>query len=234
MKRNHILILIALSLIPLVFSTIIPFASAKRLNLNILSSEGNHVYDHESQLYVSSFQEGNQYTINVFISSFWDTDVLIKISDTPYILAGKMVDTITNTDEIMHFNASRTGDHYIQITSKSGSGFFDIRIDEGITNSATGPLRDFFGSTYLLVLILPSTIILLIGVVISLFLKKQNKKKKDNLYPWRKKSSENLYRKKETNVYRKKEKEEEYFCTFCGSKIEKSQQTCSNCGTTQE
>ena len=151
-------------------------------------------------------------------------DLFIKISDTPYILAGKMVDTITNTDEIMHFNASRTWEHYIQITSKSGSGFFDIRIDEGITNSATGPLRDFFGSTYLLVLILPTIIILLIGIGISLFLKKWSRD--DNLYPWRKKSSE--------NIYRKKGKEEENFCSFCGSKIEKSQQICSNCGTTQE
>jgi len=69
----------------------------------------------------------------------------------------------------MHIMASRTGDHYIQITSKSGSGFFDIRIDDGITNSATGPLREFSGSLYLIVLILPSAIILLIGIGINMF-----------------------------------------------------------------
>ena len=217
MKRKNVLILIIISLIPLLFSTIIPYTSARRLSLNVLSSDGHYVNDYESKLYVASFQDGNQYTINVIISDFWDTDISIKISDTPYILVGKMVDANTFTSEIMHFVASRTGDHYIQITSKSGSGFFDIRIDDGITNAATGPLREFSGSLYLLVLILPSAIVLLIGIGISLYQKKESK------YKWTKKSS--------TSEIRQKEKEEEYFCPFCGSKIELFQQTCHNCGS---
>jgi len=228
MKRKNILILIILSLIPLIFSTTIPYASAKRLNLNILLSP-EHIYSSESIIYVSSMQEGDQYTINVLFSDFWDMDLTIKISDTPYILAGQMVDSSSNTAEIMHFVASRTGDHYIQINSKSGSGFFDIRIDDGMTNLATGPLQEFSVSTHILVMILPSIIILLIGIGISLILRNRSK------YTLINKSftSDGLQKEREDGKDILKE-EEGHFCLFCGSKIEPLLEICPNCGSSQK
>ena len=218
MKRKNILILIIISLIPLIFSTTIPYASAERLSLNTLSST-EHIYSFESKLYVISLQEGNQYTINVLCSDFWDMDLTIKISDTPYILAGQIVDSNSNTAEIMNFVASTT-DQYIQINSKSGSGFFDIRIDDGITNPATAPLREFSDPLNLLILILPSIIILLVGIGISLILRNRSKY--------------NLSNKSFPSEARQKEKEDGYFCQFCGSKIEPFLQTCPNCGSSQK
>ena len=219
MKRNHILILIAISLVPLLFSTTLPYNSAKRLSLNILSYDG-HIYSAESRLHVVSFQEGSQYTINVIMSDFWEADITIKISDTPYVFAGQIVDENSFDGDIMHYDAMRTGDHYIQISSKSGSGFFDIRVDNGITNLASAPNQEFFGSLYILVLILPSLIIILIGIGVSYFQKN--------------KSTYTLTKKSYKRVDQQKEKEEEHFCRFCGSKLELNQQICSNCGSTQE
>lgn len=219
MKRKNIIILIIISLIPLIFSTTLPYVLAKRLSLNNLSSI-EHIYSFESKLYVISLQEGNLYTINVLSSGSWDMDITIKISDTPYILAGQTVDEISNNGDIMNFVASRTGDHYIQINSKSGSGFFDIRIDNGITNPATGPLRKFSSSLYLLVLILPSVIILLVGIGISLISRKRSKSI--------------LIKKSFTSEVRQKEKEEGYFCPFCESKIESFLQICPKCGSSQK
>lgn len=219
MKRNNIIILIIISLIPLIFSTTLPYVLAKRLSLNILSST-EHIYGFEPKLYVISLQKGNLYTINALSSGSWDMDITIKISDTPYILAGQTVDEISNNGDIMNFVASRTGDHYIQINSKSGSGYFYIRIDNGITNPATGPLRKFSSSLYLLVLILPSVIILLVGIGISLISRKRSKSI--------------LIKKSFTSEVRQKEKEEGYFCPFCGSKIESFLQICPKCGSSQK
>lgn len=219
MKRKNIIILIIISLIPLIFSTTLPYVLAKRLSLNNLSSI-EHIYSFESKLYVISLQKGNLYTINALSSGSWDMDITIKISDTPYILAGQTVDEISNNGDIMNFVASRTGDHYIQINSKSGSGFFDIRIDNGITNPATGPLRKFSSSLYLLVLILPSVIILLVGIGIPLISRKRSKSI--------------LIKKSFTSEARQKEKEEGYFCPFCGSKIESFLQICPKCGSSQK
>lgn len=219
MKRNHLLMLIGISLVPLLFTTTLPYISANRLSLNILKNT-EHIYSGESILYVASLQEGNQYTINVFMSNFWEADITIKISDTPYVFVGQIVDENSFVGDVMNYDAIRTGDHYIQISSKSGSGYFDIRIDEGITNPSSAPNQDFLDLLYLLVLILPSVFMILIGIGISLYIKSQSK------YTWTKRSY--------TNQQKQEEKEEEDFCRFCGSKIKLNQQICSNCGSSQE
>ena len=76
-------------------------------------------------------------------------------------------------------------------------------------------------------LILPSAIILLIGIGISLILRNRNK------YVYTKKSFKNEARQKEKEDGKVllMEKEEGYFCPFCGSKIDLFLRACPNCGT---
>lgn len=217
--------IVILSLIPLIFSTTVPFATARRLYLNtLLNSE--HTRRMDPKLYVVSLQEGNQYTIDVDVSSSWGLDIAIKISDRPYALSGYIVDSDSYTGDIMNFMASRTGDYYILISAKVGSGFFDIRVDTGITNPATGPLTEFIGGMYLLILLLPSAIIFLVGMFILLLIRKKQQDSliKKDLY------TKTFYQEKKAEKDTLEGKDEARFCPFCGNKIQTFAKFCSNCG----
>ncbi|MFX0026926.1 MAG: zinc ribbon domain-containing protein [Candidatus Hermodarchaeota archaeon] len=225
MKSKYYIMIVILSLIPLLFSTTIPFATARRLYLNTpLVSE--HTRRMDPKLYVVSLQEGVQYTIDIYVSSSWGLDIAIKISDRPYALSGYIVDTDSYVGDIMNFLASRTGDYYILVKAKSGSGFFDIRVDFGITNPATGPMTKFFGGMYSLILILPSAIIFLVGMFILLLIRKkqQDSVNKKDLY------TKTFYQEKKVEKDALEGKGEVRFCPFCGHKIERLANYCSNCG----
>lgn len=217
--------IVILSLIPLIFSTTLPFASTRRLYLDTLLN-GEHTGSMDRKLYVISLQEGNQYTIDVDVSASWGMDIVIKISNTPYVLSGDIVDSETYTGDIMNFLASRTGDYFILIRAKSGSGYFDIRVDTGITNPPTAPITKFFGGMYLLVLILPSVIIFLVGMFILLIIRK----KKQSEFVGKKITPQTYYQGKKVEKDVLVEKDEVMFCPICGTKIQSLAKFCSNCG----
>ncbi|MFX0026924.1 MAG: hypothetical protein ACFE8M_10990 [Candidatus Hermodarchaeota archaeon] len=174
MKSKFYILVAVISLIPLIFSIPLPYTFAKSVDLDTSLTE-QHISRSSPRMYVITLIEGLEYTINVDVDLIWEMDIIIKISPNPYIVAGQMVDSNSNAGDIMNFVPSRSGNYYILIISKLYSGFFDIRVDWGITNTATAPLTPFFGGIYLLVLILPSSIIFLVGVFIILLIRKKQK-----------------------------------------------------------
>jgi hypothetical protein len=175
---------------------------------------------------VISLIGGLEYTINVDVEDFWEMDIKIKISPNPYIVAGQMVDSNTYTGDIMNFIPSRSGNYYILIISKSYSGFFDIRVDWGITSPATASITPFFGGIYLLVLILPSSIISLVGMFILLLIRKRQKNSiiKKELY------TKTFNQEKKVKKIALEGKGDVKFCPICGNNIQPYAQFCSNCG----
>ena len=226
MKSKFYIIVAVISIIPLIFSLTLPYAFAKRLYLNTPLAL-QHTSRSSPRTFVIPLIEGLEYTIDVDVDEFYAMDITIKISPNPYIVAGQMVDSISYTGDIMNFMPSRSGNYYILIIGDSySSGFFDIRVDLGITSPATAPLTPFFGGIYLLVLILPSSIIFLVGMFILLLIRKKQKDQiiRKELYaktPYQEKKVE-----KEASVGQ----DEVKFCPFCGTKIQRSAQFCANCG----
>ncbi|MFX1269430.1 MAG: hypothetical protein ACFFAK_15835, partial [Promethearchaeota archaeon] len=174
MKSKFYIIVAVISIIPLIFSTTLPYAFAKRLDLGITLAD-QHTSRSSPRTYVITLIGGQEYTIDVDVLDLWYMDIKIKISPNPYIVAGQEVDSNSYTGDIMNFVPSRSGNYYILIIAKSGSGFFDIRVDWGITSPATALLTPFYGGIYLLVLILPSSIIFLLGMFILLLIRKRQK-----------------------------------------------------------
>jgi len=163
-KSNKILVLIVLSLSPLLFSSTIPYLVSSRIPLNEIQLEQSTA-SYVPIRYVVSLQQGEDYTINAFmIVSLPNSELTVKISDTPYSIFGYLVNSGSNSSAVMHFTASRTGEYYIQVT---GSSVFNIRIYTGIINTQTSDTIEFFDVSYLLVLILPTLIFLLIGVILN-------------------------------------------------------------------
>ncbi|MCK4380525.1 MAG: hypothetical protein KAW51_05245, partial [Candidatus Lokiarchaeota archaeon] len=139
-----------------------------------------------------------------------------------YMIKGFSVDSGGHTGATMHFTASKTGDYYIQVKINSGSGFYDLIVESGTTDPATGPTDDFFDVSYLLVLILPSIFILAVGLII---LKKRPllRKKRQFISVYQKVENE----KKDVSV----KKEELMICSYCGSEINKNLKKCPQCNT---
>jgi len=218
-KFKVLLTIIVISLIPLIFTASIPYALPSRLDLDSLK-QSEHSWGFPPKMYVISLQQGQQYTINIIVNSFWEMDVGIKICDMPYAISGQQVDSSSFISEIMHFTAIKTGEYYIQV-SFSGSGFFDIRVDSGITNPSTGSSTEFFDISYLLVLILPTIIIMLIGISILIF-----KTRKPLSIP--KDKPIETTKKEKPKVEEPKKK---IFCQFCGNEITHSTNVCYNCKT---
>jgi len=220
-KINPILILIIVSLIPLLFTATIPYALPARLHLDARKST-EHGWNWEIKLYTINLREGSQYTIDVDISDFWGMDISLRIGETPYMIKGFSVDSRGSTGATMHFTASKTGDYYIQVKVNSGSGFYDIIVESGTTDPATGPTDDFFDVSYLLVLILPSIFILAVGLII---VKKRPllRKKRQFISVYKKVENE----KKDVSV----KKEELMICSYCGSEINKNLKICPQCNT---
>ena len=190
----------------------------KKLSLNTLEI-AEHAWSFElPKTYVISLEGGQQYTVYIDVDTFWDMDLAIKISETPYMITGMEVDVGTYSGETMHFTAPRTGDYYIQIGVNSGSGFFDIGVDSGITSPATGPNVKFFNGSFLIVLILPTIFILLFSLIILLL------KRKRKSYAYVEKS-------RPTPVIKKVEEEKVLFCQYCGNEIATNLKTCPNCQT---
>ena len=218
-KNKWILLLVACSLIPLMFTVTIPYVLPTKLHLNsLLTSE--HSWTNEFKLYVIPLEEGFQYTITVDIDTFWGMDISLRIGETPYMINGFLVEAGLYTGEIMHFTATKTGDYYIQVKTNSGSGYFDIIVESGIIGSATDSNKEFFNPIFLLVFILPSTIILAVGLPIIIKLASRSERK----------PAFNIYRqtKKEENVGLGNN-EDVRFCSYCGVKITKSLKKCPNC-----
>jgi hypothetical protein len=217
-KYKSILLIIIISLIPLAFTTTIPYIFPKRLSLNTLEI-AEHAWGFElPKKYVIRLEGGQQYTIYIDVDTFWDMDLAIKISETPYMITGTEVDVSSYSGETMHFTAPRTRDYYIQIGVNSGSGFFDIGVNTGITSPATGPNVEFFNGTYLLVLILPTVLILVFGLIILLL-------------KARRKSYDYIKKPRTTTSIKRVEKEGVLFCQYCGNKINADLKRCPNCNT---
>ncbi|MHA1472946.1 MAG: hypothetical protein ACTSQW_07610 [Promethearchaeota archaeon] len=219
-KYKKILIVVVCSLIPLLFTSTIPFAAHTRLDPNSIRSN-EHGWTGEQLLYVISLESGSDYTIIVFSGS-WSMDVSIKVGETPYMINGLSVDSSSTHEERMHFT-SKSEENYIQIKVNSGSGFFYIEVESGTTGSATGSTTEFFDVSYLLVLAIPSIFILAVGLFIL------------------KKIAARPERKPSINIYRKKEKEDQdmleinedvMICESCGVEIKKKLKKCPNCRTT--
>ncbi len=225
MKSKFYVIVVVLSIIPLIFSTPLPYTFAKSLDLDTPLTD-QHTSRSSPRMYVIPLIEGLEYTINVDVDLIWEMDIKIKISPNPYVVAGQMVDSNSNTGDIMNFVPSRSGNYYILIISKLYSGYFDIRVDWGKTNTATAPLTPFFGGIYLLVLILPSSIIFLVGMFILLLLRKKQKDQiiRKEIY------AKTHYQEKKVEKDALVEQNEVKFCPFCGIKIQRSAQFCANCG----
>ena len=221
-KYKTILILVICSLIPLLFTAIIPYVLPTKLHLDSLK-RNDHSWTGEIKLYVITLEEGSQYTINVDTDPFWGLDVSIRIAETPYMINGFSVDSGSSSGETMHFTALKTGDYYIQMRTNSGGGFFDIIVESGTTGSATGTTLEFFDISYLLVLILPSVFILAIGLIIL---------KKRASIPERKPFISVYGRGDKPEKEIMIEKEEVMICEFCGREIKKFLKTCPHCNTT--
>jgi len=219
-KSISVLIIIIICVIPLAFTTTFPLMSPRRLHLDTIQvSEHTRSFE-QPKKYNIHLEQGNQYTIIVDVNIFWALDVVLRISESPYMLTGYRVDTVSYTGETMHFTAPHTGDYYIQVFGSSGSGFFDIGVETGITSPATGPNVNFFNGTYLIILILPTALILLVGLVILLII---NRRKKSSL----------IKKPYTVSPYRKVEKEEEEvkFCQYCGNQIDSNVARCPHCNT---
>jgi len=225
MKSKYYIIIAVISIIPLIFSTTLPYAFAKRLDLNTPLTD-QHTSRSSPRTFVISLIGGLEYTINVDVLDLWYMDIKIKISPNPYIVAGQMVDSNSYTGDIMNFIPSRSGNYYILIIAKSGSGFFDIRVDWGITSPATALPTPFYGGIYLLVLILPSSIIFLVGMFILLLIRKKQKDQtiRKEVY------TKTLYQEKEVEKVALVGQDEVKYCPICGNKIQRFAQFCANCG----
>ncbi len=169
---KSILLIITISLIPLLLTATIPWGINTRLELDE-TEFGDTIGYFPICYYVISLEQGSYYTIRLIDSD--EYDYVIRIGDTPYMIPGKRIDTNGNgsTCEITFFQASRTGDHYIQVINKYRAfGSFELRIESGITGTPIGQLEDFISIPYLLVLLLPSSILFLIGLCIFLVKRK--------------------------------------------------------------
>ena len=229
MKKNKpILILVICSLIPLLFTAIIPYVLPTELHMNSRINN-EHGSGGGFIMYVINLEEGSQYTIDVDTDSFWGIHLSIRIAETPYMINGFSVESGSSSGETMHFTASKTGVYYIQLKIYSGGGFFDISIDSGTIGSATGSNVEFFDVSYLLVLILPSVFILAVGLII---LKKRasrpERKPFISVYKRWDKPEKKDFVEKEDLV----EKEEAMICEYCGREIKKSLKKCPHCNST--
>ena len=220
-KYQPILLLIIGSFIPLLFTATIPHAFPITMRLNS-RKETEHAWDFDIKLYSITLQEGSQYTIDFDTDSFWGLDVALRISETPYMINGFYVDGAGYSGETMHFTASKTGVHYIQVKVISGSGFYSIEVSSGTIGTATGSTLEFFDVSYLLVLILPSIFIMVVGLLV---LRKRAKmpEKKPIISVYKR------WDKQEKEVIPKEEAL--MICEFCGSEIKKSLKRCPNCNT---
>ncbi|MFX0073912.1 MAG: hypothetical protein ACFE96_00610 [Candidatus Hermodarchaeota archaeon] len=217
-KRKSILILVICSLVPLLFTTVIPFTTHRRIDIDS-SLSNQHGWTGDQKLYVIALESGSEYTIIMF-SGPWDMDVSIRIGETPYMINGVFVDSGSTQGETMHFTPSKSGDHYIQIKVKSGSGFFYFVVESGITDPATGTNEAFLDVSYLLVLILPSVFVIAIG---ALILKRRASRPE-------KKPFINIYRKEYwTKKAPSVSKEELVICEHCGVEFPKNIKKCPNC-----
>ena len=225
MKSKFYIMVAVISIIPLLFSTTLPYVFAKRLELNTPLID-QHTSESSPRTYVITLIGGLEYTINVDVLDFWDMDIKIKISPNPYIVAGYIVDSNSFTGDIMNFMPSRSGNYYILIIAKSGSGFFDIRVDWGITSPPTAPLNPFYGGIYLLVLILPSSIIFLVGMFILLLIRKKQKNQiiQKEIY------GKTHYQEEKVEKHALMEQDDVNFCPVCGNRIKRLAQFCANCG----
>jgi hypothetical protein len=217
-KYKSILILVLCSLVPLLFTSTIPFALPTRLDLNSIKSP-EHLWGGQQELYSITLESGTEYTI-IVNSGSWSLDVSIRIGETPYMINGLSVDSSSTYEERMHFTASKSGEYFIQLKVNSGSGFFYILVESGTTGSATGSNVAFFDVSYLLVLVLPSVFILAVGLLIM------------------RKIAARPERKPTINIYRKVKKEENddlvkkedvLICEYCGIEISKNLKKCPNC-----
>ena len=222
-KYKSILILVICSIIPLLFTSTIPFALPTRLDLNSINSN-EHLWGGQQDLYSITLEFGTEYTI-IVNSGSWSLDVSIRIGETPYMINGLSVDSSSTYEERMHFTASKSGEYFIQLKVNSGSGFFYILVESGTTGSATGSNVTFFDVSYLLVLLLPSVFILAVGLLIF------------------KKKASMPERKPLINIYRKGYKEDKdslvtnddvMICEYCGVEINKSLKKCPNCQASLE
>lgn len=220
-KYKSRLILVFCSLIPLLFTSTIPFALPTRLQVNsLLMSEHNS--PNGFTLYVITLEEGSQYTIVIDSDIFWGMDLSLRIGETPYMINGLLVESSSYEGERMHFTALKTRDYYIQVIAVSGSGFYDIWVDSGPIGPATGSNETFFNVSYLLVLLLPSVFILAVGLLIMRKVaKRPERKPRINIYKRIKKEEQDLL---VTN-------EDVMICESCGVEIDKNLKKCPNCQT---
>jgi len=219
-KYKSRLILVFCSLIPLLFTSTIPFAAHTRLYVNSLRSN-EHGWTGEQKLYVITLESGSEFTI-IINSGPWDMDISLRIGETPYMINGLTVDSSSTYGEIMHFTPSKSGEYFIQMRVKSGSGFFYIHVESGTTNPATGENVAFFDVSYLLVLLLPTVFILAVGLLIMRKVaKRPERKPRINIYKRIKKEEQDLL---VTN-------EDVMICESCGVEINKHLKKCPNCQT---
>jgi len=217
-KYKSILILVLCSLVPLLFTSTIPFALPTRLHLNSINSNESF-RGGEQRLYSITLESGSEYTITVN-SGPWSMDILIRIGETPYMINGLSVDSSSTHEERMHFTASKSGEYFIQLKLNSGSGFFYILVESGTTGSATGSNVNFFDVSYLLVLVLPSVFILAVGLLIMRKIASRPERKPFiNIYKRIRKEGEDSL---DTNV-------DVMICEYCGIEIKKNLKKCPNC-----
>ena len=219
-KYKSRLILVFCSLIPLLFTSTIPFFAHTRMHVgSSLSNE--HGWTGEQKLYVITLESGSDYTIIMF-SGPWNMDVSIRIGETPYMINGLSVDSGSTHGETMHFTPSKSGDYYIQMKVNSGSGFFYIVVESGTTDPATGSNKEFYDLSYLMVLLLPTVFILAVGLLIMRKVaKRPERKPRINIYKRIKKEEQDLL---VTN-------EDVMICESCGVEIDKNLKKCPNCQT---
>ena len=169
-------------------------------------------------------EAGSEYTITMF-SGAWNMDVSIRVGETPYMINGVSLDSGSTQGEIMHFTASKSGDYYIQMRVKSGSGFFYFVVQSGITDPATGSNEAFLDVSYLLVLLLPTIFILAVGLTVGILIKKRRAARPER------KSFTNIYKRE---YWKKKasseSKGETMICESCGVEINKNLEKCPKCG----
>ncbi len=178
---KSILLIIIISLIPFLLTGLFPLTIYNQMKVDETSYGTTSSFIIPANYWKIYLKKGEDYTIQV-----WDpdiTDYVVRIGNSPYMITGKKIDGDGSGvyKEIMVFQPSRTGDHYIQVINKDNTyGSFEITIRLGVVGTHIGQPEDFFGVGCLLVLISPSLIFFLIGI--SVFLMKRKRKKKESSY----------------------------------------------------
>ena len=167
-KFITLIIILSIGLVPTLILTFLPYTATSATVDGIERSVSAPFQ--QVKTFQVQFTAGQSYTIT-FTESGWESLKTI-VSDSPYFITGNQVTgtsggPIDLTQRII-YNATRTGTHYLQISTDDMLGFISltIRVSAGIVGGATGAITDVSNVLYPILMLLPVVIAALIGIVV--------------------------------------------------------------------